>query len=161
MWAQKHPLLANTANNYCQMHSYMHNSSFLKFLALLAALFLVFGTLRQVCVSWADCLKNTVGVLPYCPQLQHSTQTGAVASFISTHSRWKLCVFAATTLTADCISLVRAVGTLWLAIAAPPGWNALAVLTGKVRGRTCLLCCGGKYHIRTTTTRGFSPFSTF
>lgn len=66
-----------------------------------------------------------------------------------------------TILTADCISLVRAVGALWLAIAAPPGWNALAVLTGKVRGRACLLCCGGKYHISNTTTRGFSPFTTF
>lgn len=111
--------------------------------------------------KWLDCLMNTVSALPFCLQLQQSTQTGAVALFITTHSRWKLYVFAATILTADCISLVRAIGALWLAIAAPPGWNALAVLTGEVRGRACLLCCGGKYHISNTTTRGFSPFSSF
>lgn len=147
MWAQKtrDVVLANTAYKNCQMHSCTHNYSFLKF----RALFLAFGTLRLVYVSWYSeaqvaGLFNEHSWRSLCPQLQQSTQTGAAASSISTHSHWKWYIFAATILTADCISLVRAVGALWLAVAAPPGRNALAVLTGEVRGRACLLCCGGE-----------------
>lgn len=47
-------------------------------------------------------------------------------------------------LTADCISLIRTIHTLWFSITAPPSGYTLSVLTGKVCGRTCLLCCRDK-----------------
>lgn len=50
-------------------------------------------------------------------------------------------------LTADCISLIRTICTLWFSVAAPPSRQALSVLTGKVSGRTSLLCCGNERNV--------------
>lgn len=47
-------------------------------------------------------------------------------------------------LTADCISLVRTVGTLGLSVAAPASGDALSVLAGEVRGGARLLRCGDR-----------------
>ena len=47
-------------------------------------------------------------------------------------------------LTAGGVSLIWAVHTLWLPITAPPSGHALSVRTGKVCGRTRLLCCWHK-----------------
>lgn len=48
------------------------------------------------------------------------------------------------TLTASGLGLVRAVGTLLLAIALPPLSDAVAVVTGEVAVRTGLLGCGAR-----------------
>lgn len=51
---------------------------------------------------------------------------------------------SAQLLTADCISLVWTVCTLWFSVTAPPSRNTLSILASEVCGRTCLLCCGDR-----------------